>query len=88
MRNADWEALCRRCGQCCFEKTVDRHGRVTTTLIACRHLDIIDRTCRVYNKRFSVGEGCLKLTPEVVRDAFWLPADCAYVDYVEKCQDD
>lgn len=73
-----WEESCRRCGLCCFEKSVDLKGRFYTTTIPCRHLDIITRECRVYDKRLEVGEGCVKLTPEVVHKADWLPVDCAY----------
>ncbi|MEJ2470146.1 MAG: hypothetical protein P8Y96_03395 [Desulfuromonadales bacterium] len=74
----DWEAICRRCGGCCFEKEILSSGRLQTTRIACRHLDIVSRECRVYHKRFDVGEGCIKLTPQIVREADWLPEDCAY----------
>jgi uncharacterized cysteine cluster protein YcgN (CxxCxxCC family) len=75
---SEWEDRCRRCGLCCFEKSVDRRGRFVTTSVPCRHLDIISRECRVYGKRFTVGEDCVKLTPAVVRDADWLPDQCAY----------
>jgi uncharacterized cysteine cluster protein YcgN (CxxCxxCC family) len=74
----DWEATCQRCGLCCFDKSVDRRGRFVTTRTACRHLDIVGRKCRVYEKRLDVGEGCIKLTPEIVAKADWLPEDCAY----------
>lgn len=73
-----WEALCQRCGQCCFEKWVDGDGTIFPTSIACRFLDIHTRECRVYHKRFEVGEGCVRLTPEVVASVRWLPPDCAY----------
>ena len=74
----DWETLCHRCGLCCFEKTVDRRGRFVTSCVPCRHLDIVSRSCRVYSKRLEVGEGCVQLTSELVRDADWLPDSCAY----------
>lgn len=77
----DWEDICQRCGGCCFEKSVDRRGRVVTTRVPCRHLDIISRECRVYPKRLEVGEGCLQLTPEVVKQADWLPDGCAYREH-------
>jgi uncharacterized cysteine cluster protein YcgN (CxxCxxCC family) len=73
-----WEAVCNCCGLCCFEKSVDRRGRYFTTRTPCRHLDIVSRRCRVYHKRLDVGEGCVKLTPELVRAADWLPDECAY----------
>ena len=79
---AQWEALCNGCGECCFEKDVDEHGRMVTTRISCRYLDITSRECRVYHKRFDVGERCVKLTPELVKNADWLPDSCAYRKWV------
>lgn len=79
-----WEESCHRCGLCCFEKSVDLKGRFVTTKTPCRHLDIISRECRVYEKRLDVGEGCVKLTPDIVRKADWLPADCAYRSTLER----
>ena len=76
----NWENTCRRCGLCCFEKSVDRSGRLQTTRVPCRHLDIISRECRVYHKRLEVGEGCVKLTPEIVSRSDWLPEGCAYLE--------
>ena len=73
-----WEDLCKRCGLCCFEKSVDLKGQFYTTKTPCQHLDIVSRECRVYRKRLDVGEGCVKLTPEMVNKADWLPEDCAY----------
>lgn len=78
----EWENLCRRCGQCCFEKKYDEYGQIVTTRVACRHLDIVTRECRVYHKRFDVGENCVKLTPAVVAEADWLPACCAYREMI------
>ena len=74
----DWEDICQRCGLCCFEKWIDERDRIITTSVPCRHLDIVTRECRVYHKRFAVGEGCVKLTPEVVATVNWLPELCAY----------
>lgn len=73
-----WEEACKRCGLCCFEKSVDLKGRFVTTKTPCQHLDIVTRECRVYEKRLDVGEGCVKLTPELVAKADWLPSDCSY----------
>jgi len=41
-------------------------------------LDIVSRECRVYSKRLEVGEGCVKLTPDLVAKADWLPEHCTY----------
>ncbi len=83
-----WEELCNRCGLCCFEKKLDARGRNVTTPVPCRHLDIVSRECRVYKKRFEVGEGCLQLTPEIVAKADWLPEDCAYRGVVGASDED
>jgi len=74
----NWEDLCRRCGECCFEKWIEEDGTIRPTNIACRYLDIVTRRCRVYHKRFDVGEGCIQLTPEVVATVCWLPENCGY----------
>lgn len=81
---ASWEETCKRCGLCCFEKSVDRSGRLQTTRVPCRHLDIVSRECRVYHKRLEVGEGCVKLTPDIARQVDWLPESCAYREYTER----
>ena len=79
-----WENTCKRCGLCCFEKSVDQRGRLQTTRVPCRHLDIVSRKCRVYHKRLEVGEGCVKLTPDIVRQVDWLPESCAYRENPER----
>ncbi|MDY0268323.1 YkgJ family cysteine cluster protein [Trichloromonas sp.] len=79
----EWEALCKRCGQCCFEKWVEEDGTIRPTTIPCRFLDIVTRECKVYHKRFEVDEGCVKLTPALVETVQWLPPDCAYVRWMQ-----
>jgi uncharacterized cysteine cluster protein YcgN (CxxCxxCC family) len=78
----DWEALCKRCGSCCFEKRFDAYGKLKVSPVSCRYLDISTRECRVYAQRFHTGEECLKLTPQNVAYASWLPYECAYREYV------
>ena len=79
-----WENTCKRCGLCCFEKSIDQRGRLQVTRVPCRHLDIVSRKCRVYHKRMEVGEGCVKLTPDIVRQVDWLPESCAYRENPER----
>jgi uncharacterized protein len=83
----NWEDLCKRCGQCCFEKWIDEDGTILPTSIPCRFLDIVTRECKVYHKRFEVDEGCVKLTPEKVKVIQWLPEDCAYVEWARGKRD-
>jgi hypothetical protein len=85
---SDWETICNRCGQCCFEKWVEGDGVIHVTTIPCRYLDVVTRKCKVYHKRLDVDEGCVKLTPELVRKVKWLPEDCAYVQYLSAGETD
>ncbi len=78
MTPAEWEALCRRCGACCFEKKITARGEVLTTAVPCRFLDVHERTCRVYATRFRIEKDCIKLTPENIGRLTWLPRECAY----------
>lgn len=79
----NWEELCQGCGECCFEKVISPAGRLVTTKIACRYLDVVTRQCNIYPKRFEIEPTCLKLTPELVSGATWLPVSCAYVKWLQ-----
>jgi CTP:molybdopterin cytidylyltransferase MocA len=74
-----WEALCRGCGMCCFEKIEDERGTIFYTQTPCRYLDVVTRQCRIYNNRFIINPECVKLTPDLVPTLRWLPRDCGYV---------
>lgn len=78
-RNEEWEALCRGCGSCCFEKIEDEQGTIFYTQTACRYLDVVTRHCRIYENRFTINPECIKLTAELVPTLRWLPRDCGYV---------
>lgn len=73
-----WEAICQRCGECCFEKKIDMLGTVHTTSVPCRFLDIHTRSCRIYHHRLQAEEDCIELTAEILPELDWLPQDCAY----------
>jgi len=79
-----WEALCKGCGLCCFEKRLIDSNTFETTRESCRYLDIVSRRCKVYDKRFQVEKSCVKLTPKIVRQVDWLPKECAYVQFMEQ----
>lgn len=74
-----WDALCKRCGRCCFDKWEDERGNITYTDIACRYLDIVSRRCKIFPQRFTINPTCIKLTPELVPTLRWLPRDCGYI---------
>jgi uncharacterized cysteine cluster protein YcgN (CxxCxxCC family) len=75
----EWEALCRGCGSCCFEKIEDERGTIFYLLKACRYLDVVTRQCRIYDNRFTINPECVKLTAELVPTLRWLPRDCGYL---------
>jgi len=76
-----WEAKCRRCGRCCYEK-IEYDGEIYYTRTPCEKLDVVTSLCTVYPERTKVRPGCVQLTPELVRMGI-LPADCPYVAGLE-----
>ncbi|MDT8421420.1 MAG: hypothetical protein RQ754_13400 [Desulfuromonadales bacterium] len=77
----EWEAICARCGRCCYEK-IDDGGTIYYTRVPCDQFDPGTRLCRVYGRRSEVRPDCVPLTPQVVAAGF-LPADCPYVAGIE-----
>ena len=78
-RRARWEALCLRCGKCCYEK--DRRGGevVTDWRRPCVHLDTRTHLCTVYEKRFELCPQCRRMTLRHALFVRWLPESCGYV---------
>jgi uncharacterized protein len=74
MTQAEWDALCDRCGKCCYHKMPG--GEVTA--IPCKLLDLQTRLCSKYETRKDHVPECVTLTPAVVATADWLPDTCAY----------
>ncbi len=76
---AEWEALCDGCGRCCMHRFEDEEtGRIETTNVACRFLDVARCRCSQYDRRMHVQPRCLnvrELSPDAWR---WLPESCAY----------
>jgi uncharacterized cysteine cluster protein YcgN (CxxCxxCC family) len=82
MSRERWEAICTKCGKCCYEKVDLGGGIIEYTDVPCVHLDPETKLCRVYEKRHEVEPDCISLTEDLVRVLNWLPEDCAYVEYV------
>ena len=78
-RKARWEALCRRCGLCCYEKEYRGTNVVTNFSRPCRHLDAASRLCTVYESRFETCAQCRKMTILHAMFVRWLPPACGYV---------
>jgi uncharacterized cysteine cluster protein YcgN (CxxCxxCC family) len=79
MSEGEWESLCDGCGRCCLHKLQDdRTGRVHTTRVACRLLDLGTCRCHDYQNRHAIVDDCVKLRPADVERFGWLPTTCAY----------
>ncbi|MBZ0128216.1 MAG: YcgN family cysteine cluster protein [Rhodobacteraceae bacterium] len=76
----EWEALCDGCGRCCLLKLEDEDtGDIVFTSVACRLFDAETCTCGQYALRKQMVAGCVVLSPEnIARNAYWMPATCAY----------
>jgi len=82
MNYEQWEAICTRCGKCCYEKVDLGGGIIQYTDEPCVHLDTKTNLCKVYENRHEVEPDCISLTEHLVRTLTWLPEDCAYARYV------
>ena len=67
---------CLKCGRCCQRKIRYPDGVVAVSM-ACEHLDIVTRKCRVYRDRFKVNPKCLRIKDAIEKRV--LPNDCPYV---------
>jgi uncharacterized cysteine cluster protein YcgN (CxxCxxCC family) len=70
------EALCDRCGKCCYEK-ISVEGRVHITPFPCEHLDLETNLCRIYPHRFEMNPTCISVAEGLAIGAF--PSSCGYV---------
>lgn len=79
MTRAEWESLCDGCGLCCLFTVEDPEtGDMRRLGVACRLLDLGTCRCTDYANRTEEVPGCLVMTPESVRERYWLPETCAY----------
>ncbi|MFN3834302.1 MAG: YcgN family cysteine cluster protein [Glycocaulis sp.] len=81
MSEAEWEALCDGCGQCCTLSLIDEDdaaGKVHRTCVGCKLLDLETVRCRDYANRHDHVPSCVKLTPDNIGALQWMPDTCAY----------
>jgi len=78
-----WEAICNRCGKCCYVKFINPNGTISQSNIPCQYLDTKTRLCKVYNRRFEVNPDCLAITADLIRMPGFLPDDCPYKRLLE-----
>ena len=72
----DVEAVCRRCGQCCYYK-IYLDEDLCYTPFPCRFLDLETRLCSVYERRHEVNRACIDLVSAIEMEI--LPDGCPYV---------
>ncbi len=80
-RGDRWDALCLRCGRCCFEKDIRGFAVVTNYHRPCAHLDARTHLCTVYDRRFAACAACRKMTLAHALFTRWLPEECGYVQH-------
>jgi len=73
-----WEAVCRRCGRCCIERTVDADGEVVAWGEPCPYLEPDTHLCAAYERRFTLDVSCRRVTPRTLLRPRMLPDGCAY----------
>jgi len=82
MTREEWEAICDKCGKCCYEKVDLGCGEIRYTDEPCEHLDTKTGLCRIYYDRHELEPDCISLTEELVRTLHWLPVECAYLRFI------
>ncbi len=80
----EWESLCKQCGLCCLEKTLEEDGTIVVHDASCRFMDLNTLLCKIYEFRFQACSDCLPVTKENIADLVWLPDSCGYVEYMNK----
>lgn len=75
----EWESLCDGCAKCCLHKLEDIDTReIYFTNVHCRLLDTATGLCSDYAHRSKRVPDCVTITPDLLRDPYWLPQSCAY----------
>lgn len=75
----DWEDICINCGKCCLIKIQDDEtDEIYFTNVVCKHLNLSNCLCTIYNDRTIEVPTCLKLSPDNVDKLEWMPKSCAY----------
>ena len=84
--DAEWEALCNRCGQCCYESRWTGSGWEETG-VPCGHLDEESLLCTAYGDRFAVEQDCIRVDASVVLRGM-LPVECSYLEELARIIDE
>lgn len=79
-----WEDICRRCGLCCFSRTIYPDEVVVDLSSPCSFLDTATLLCTVYEERFDICSECTKVTPLTAILGTSLPPSCAYIEWARR----
>jgi len=75
----EWESLCDHCAKCCLHKIEDIDTReIHFTNVCCRYLEQETCQCTEYQDRSVLVSDCVTLTPDDLKDPYWLPSTCSY----------
>lgn len=83
-RREQWEALCKKCGLCCFEKDVSLFKATIRLSLPCEYLQPKTGLCRIYEKRFELCHYCGRVTIWHALFSPCLPEACGYVEKYRK----
>ncbi len=79
LNDAQWEALCDGCAQCCLVKLQDDESdEIFATDVVCRYLDADSGHCGVYTERTIKKPECFVIERDNSEHYSWLPQTCAY----------
>ena len=79
LETEQWESLCDGCAKCCLLRLEDSQTReILYTNVCCRYLDQGLCRCLDYSNRTENVQNCVTVTPEILKDPYWLPSTCAY----------
>ncbi len=79
--NESWDALCKRCGLCCYERSRVGGGVRIDLTRPCSYLDIRTKQCTVYDRRFASGAPCSKVNILHAKFGRVMPLTCGYVEH-------
>ncbi|MFA7107630.1 MAG: hypothetical protein WC162_00640 [Sphaerochaetaceae bacterium] len=79
-----WEAKCKRCGLCCYEKIITEEFLFIDLDSSCGFFDTKTNTCRVYSYRFKKQKRCRRVNIFRVIFSKALPKECGYVLWAKK----
>ena len=74
-----WEAICARCGLCCYERERVAAGVLIDLRKPCPYLDTQTKSCTVYRRRFAVAAYCSKVNLLYALFGRRMPLSCSYV---------